>query len=381
MGKVSCGTPLSGTKGVLETKASCESLVPVTPCSKGAEASPCAEDHTLEIVTTEYAAALKVSNKWTVPACNQTAELTVPGLRAAHIGSFLWSADYGAFEIVSFNPGANTLLVRNPCILGNVSPGTIIPAANLFILTPPPLDIAANLISYVTANFIVPAVGNSVTIQVTSTEGIQAGYDIQVGSSRFHVDTVVDEETLQVTNLGFGGAIGSTIYAFNGAGDYQYAVIIVNSSAVFSEEKTGGPLTLNAANPTQELQLAPTQLIVYNNASLNKAAQIFYTVRAHVTGNMQNANSNLAAYNFQLQQAVNGGSILSVVNMNESKYTSNDTQFSESKEVMWAGVASVPPQGSFSLDAKALLTWQGTGTAVYNIDSLVVGASGIVVIS
>lgn len=384
MSRIRCGVPLTPYSPGHEIQT-CDFPVPPTPCGTLGTASPCEEDHTLEIITNHYGAALKTDNQWAIPACGQTAQVVVKGLRVAHIGSWIWSDDYGNFLIEGFNPGTDTLTINNPCITGTKSPGTVVPACSLFIVSPPPCSIGP-AISFLSADFIVPAVGDCVTVMVTSTEGILAGYDIVIGGTvqQFHVSAVINMQSMEICNTGFGGVTGSTVQWQNPGGDFAHPIIVSNSSSVFDKSKTQAlPLVLDAATPTLSLKLsdAPSQLVTFVNPSNSKAAQIFYTIQAYANGNISTANTGILSYNLSLKQAVNGGALTLVTDEETSKYTANNGMFAESKESAWDAVISIAPLQTFTLDAEVLLTFSGGGGAAFNIDNFKLSVVGLVVIS
>jgi hypothetical protein len=81
---------------------------------------------------------IKPNNAWAIPECDETALLSVYGLRAIEVGSYLWSADYGYFEITAYDTETCVITVKNNCNEGNAEPGTIVAACSDFIVTAPP---------------------------------------------------------------------------------------------------------------------------------------------------------------------------------------------------------------------------------------------------
>lgn len=86
----------------------------------------------------EICAALIVTNSWNVPACSNSAVLSVPGLTTALIGSYVWNPTYGWFRITGFDSVNGQLTVLNECLAQNAAPGTVVPAETLFVFGAPP---------------------------------------------------------------------------------------------------------------------------------------------------------------------------------------------------------------------------------------------------
>lgn len=99
--------------------------------------------------------AIQIQNSFNLPACNQTAVLTVPGLKNIVVGAYLWNPTYGYFLVSSFNGITGQIIVTNLCSSGNAAPGTIVPQATMFTVAQPPIS---NLIDY-SATIVFSATG------------------------------------------------------------------------------------------------------------------------------------------------------------------------------------------------------------------------------
>lgn len=90
------------------------------------------------VVCEEICTALVVVNSWNIPACGQSAVLSVPGTYNVLIGSYIWNPTYGWFEVTQFDSLNRQITVMNECITNNGSPGTPVPANTMFVFGAPP---------------------------------------------------------------------------------------------------------------------------------------------------------------------------------------------------------------------------------------------------
>jgi len=86
----------------------------------------------------KFCANIEIRNSWNVPACDDTAQLYVPGLKTALIGSYISNPTYGYFKIVAVSGSGNKITVQNECLYGNAAPGTVVTAGTKFNFGPPP---------------------------------------------------------------------------------------------------------------------------------------------------------------------------------------------------------------------------------------------------
>lgn len=84
---------------------------------------------------TSVCGSLTISNSWNIPACNNQATLTIPGITNLIIGVQLYNPTYGFFQITAVNPLTNQVTIINNCLSGNATAGTLVPANTQFLLT------------------------------------------------------------------------------------------------------------------------------------------------------------------------------------------------------------------------------------------------------
>lgn len=187
----------------------------------------CPEDNKETLVIQEYRFAVKINNSWNVPVCGGTAVLDVNGLVSASLGSFLWNADFGYFEITGVNEGQ--LQVTNTCLLGNAVSGTQVPACSDFIVTDPPSDLINNSGVYVKYDFTAPANNTCVDITVTSVQGLVEGNEVQIGSGIYFLNSVNPNDIINICNYDNKGITpGTPVIAKNAGGNYQYPVTVIS---------------------------------------------------------------------------------------------------------------------------------------------------------
>lgn len=192
-----------------------------------------------------------MQNAWNVPACGNTATLTIAGLKSALPGSFLWNPDFGYFEIQSVNPITGQLVVKNTCIDGNATAGTAVPSCSGFIITGNPVASGGGggdptLFPYVAIDFTAPPpcpdVGCCINITVTTVNGLATGKDVQIGTGVYTVDAILGAETITICNNGSGITPGTSVIAKDEAGQYQYPIVLIDSNICTNAEVESGTI-------------------------------------------------------------------------------------------------------------------------------------------
>jgi len=354
-----------------------DGTVPAYACSPDYGGAPCPEDNCLEIRTVEYGAAIKTQDSFVMPACGIEATVIFPGVTSVHVGSYLWSANYGYLEITAFNPATQAILLRNNCNPSNILPGNNIPACVTFIVTAPPCDSLNSEVGYLTTNFIVPNIASCVTVLVTDTSFYQTGFTVQLGNSSYTVGTVINATSMEICNTGSALSPGSTVVALNPDGSYQYPIIITNSSSVFDSETFITGVTISTGNTDEETITS----ISYTNLSPNKTSQIFYTLSGVVQGEALNSNTSTETIELNIDEQVNGGGYVTRESERHSQYSGTNSAIDWSEQIEYSGVASVIPGQVFTLDARFEVTWIGAGGSSYVISNLQARIAGIVVVS
>lgn len=234
MGCSKCGTGLC--------KCGCSTSGVASPYYTNA--SMCVEDHTQNVIVPQFEYGVCPRDAWNVPQCGGSAVLSVPGLAGVSIGSFIWAAGYGYFEIVAADSQNETLTITNLCTAGNANPGSQIPACTCFTVTVPPIDSEdPTTDTCLAADFTAPALSDCVLITVTTIGSIQPGDEIKIGTGRYVVSEVNSLTTITICNEGFGITPGTPVYARDINGNYQYCFIILANCCTRIEEAFGGALT------------------------------------------------------------------------------------------------------------------------------------------
>lgn len=200
----------------------------------------CQENHCQEINNYLFNTTISPDNSWNVPLCGQLVTFVVGDLNTFHIGAYIWSDTYGYYEVVGFDRNTHQLTVINNCIEGNAAPGTKVEACSLFIVVDPPLEAGGNSGQVcLELDFTAPAVNACVLITVTNIGTLVAGDTVRIGSGTYRVSSIDSATTITICNDGEGITPGSPVVAKNGAGQYQYCLVVIsNCCATLSEEIT-----------------------------------------------------------------------------------------------------------------------------------------------
>lgn len=244
----------------------CGNVAPPTPlnCNTGC-GSGCLEPHAQQIIVNSFSAVLKTANSWNVPDCGGSAIIQVNGLKAIGIGSYLFNASYGFYEIVGFNSDNSTITIQNNCTDGNSTVGTQIPACAEFTVVGPPLDSSGggqpSLYPYVAIDFTAPNVSTCLLITVTTINGLQVGKNVQIGSGTYRVASVNGNNTIQICNDGFGITPGTSVIAKNATGNYQYPVVIIDANPCTADTVTSGAILVCSSDNASPLSGATEGMV------------------------------------------------------------------------------------------------------------------------
>lgn len=208
----------------------CGNVVPAAPQPYYTCAPSCQESNTQKIIVNQFAAALKVVNSWNVPACGLSATLSIPGLINVTIGSYLWNATYGYFEITAFDSGLQQVTVVNNCNEGNAVAGTAVPACTDFLNAAPPAVDDNTGTPCVAIDFTAPAVSACIDITLNNTTGVLAGDVVQIGSGFYRVAEVKPNDIINICNDGDGITPGTSVIALDASGNFNYCLQIISTS-------------------------------------------------------------------------------------------------------------------------------------------------------
>lgn len=216
----------------------------------------CPEDHCKTELLQQYAFALKTESSFNFPDCGSFASFFVANSTVAHIGSYLWSSQYGYLEITDYNKNTGQITVRNNCTDGNADPGTEVPVCSSFVVSdPPPSGVSgfSSLFPYVAVDFTAPANGDCLLITVTTVNGLAVGKTVQIGTGRYRVDSIDSSTTITICNDGDGITPGTAVIAKNDSGDYQYPIVLIDSNPCTNDPVTTGTLLVCKDGITQPL--------------------------------------------------------------------------------------------------------------------------------
>lgn len=232
-----CGNPsCCGTCG-------CNTALPASPLPFYACAPACPENHKQTVVVQNFYYDIAAQNTWNVPDCGETAVLYVPGIKSIAIGAYIWSSEFGYFEVTAFDSSSNQVTVINNCNEDNAAAGTNVPACSKFTVSDPPQEDTPTSDSCVAIDFTAPAVGVCIPITLTNLDSIQASDLIQIGAGRYRVASIDGPDVITICNDGLGLVAGTAVIARDPAGNYQYCITVVSTCCERLQEEFGGDLT------------------------------------------------------------------------------------------------------------------------------------------
>lgn len=230
---------------------SCSSAAPVPYYIA---AKTCAEDHVQQVTVINQAVGIQIQSSWNVPVCGGAAELSVPGITNIPAGAYLWHSTYGYFEVIAFDSIRQTISIQNPCLEGNAAAGSQIPACTSFVVTAPPCcedDLqSGNCVKY---DFTAPAVSDCIDIILTTTEGLIAGNNVQIGTGIYSLEEVKINNVVTICNQGNGITPGTPVIAQDLAGRYQYCLKLLTTNPCTLDTVTSGSIIVCNANASRPL--------------------------------------------------------------------------------------------------------------------------------
>lgn len=185
------------------------------------------QDHASIFRDTQYAAGVIVNEEFQIPAKDTDIQVCVQNLTNVVLGSYLWHPRYGSLKIVYWDSCKGKIGLLNEGLQGTAAPGSVVPECTAFVPSSRPCcadQDTFSLFPFLAQDFVVPPVGDQVTLKVTSTFGLATGTIIRIGSCLYHLDTINSSLEIVVTNQGAGCTPGSTIHAEDGDGNLQYLI-------------------------------------------------------------------------------------------------------------------------------------------------------------
>lgn len=179
------------------------------------------ETHCQSVIQQLFATAISNSSDFVMPTCNGTVVVHFPEVIQLQKDSFLWSGACGYLQVVGFDYLNQTAELLNPCIVGNVVPGTVIARCTLFNVVDSPMGVSFNSSSLgATGNSLMTAsqIVTHITF-VTAADGVKG--------VKLPATPTVGNEYILYNTAGF------TLYLYPGsAGDQINALGIGNPLSI-----------------------------------------------------------------------------------------------------------------------------------------------------
>lgn len=232
---VSCGCGCSpcqcGQKGTLPT--------PYYNQAPGVE-----ECHKQVVIQQSFVTAISTVTAFNMPACNTTAVITIPGLTKMQVGSYIWNVTFGYLLVVGFDYVNQQVTVKNECTAGNAAPGTAVPACTMFnVVDPPGIGGGGGQIGvFLATDFVAPANGNCIDINVTGVAGLTVGSNVQVSSGIYLLSAIVSPTIITICNEGSGVIHGTVVVALDGSGQYIVPITPLSTNACLNAAQLTGAL-------------------------------------------------------------------------------------------------------------------------------------------
>lgn len=198
----------------------CQSAQTATPLPFYNQAPSCQESHTQVLMQQNFITAISTGYAFNMPACNAAISISIPGVQQLLVGGYLWNSVYGYLKVISFDYETARATVVNECQVGNAAPGTEIPSCTLFNVVDPPFEPTDECGegSFLTVDFVAPAVGSSVSISVTNLIGLTLGSVVQVSTGAYTITAILSANSITLKNNGLGVTPGTTVHAYDSQG-------------------------------------------------------------------------------------------------------------------------------------------------------------------
>lgn len=222
----------------------------------------CEEDNCEKIYVNQFSFGICPDVSWNVPSCGQASLLSVPGVVGVSLGSYIWNASYGYFQIISVDPVKGLVGVANLCTVGNVDAGTQVPKCTCFVITDFPHEATqdSDVFPFVAIDFTAPAIGDCTDITVTTLNGLSPGDVISIGSGLYTIDEILGNNVIKICNTGEGILAGTSVIAKDQFGNYNYPIYTISNCCealttnIVDSSLIWGGLSTGSAN-AQEIDL------------------------------------------------------------------------------------------------------------------------------
>lgn len=199
---------------------------PPTPYYKN-ENNSLTQDHAAIFRDTQYAAGIKITDQFVVPAIGEDIQVCVKNLVNLVVGSYIWNPLYGYLQIAHWDSCTGKIGLLNEDINGGAIPGTVVSEGSLFAVTARPCCADQDNFSifpFLAEDYVIPAVDSPVTLSVTSTYGLMQGTNVRIGSNVYYLQNINSSLEIVVINKGAGGTPGDIVQARDANGELQYLI-------------------------------------------------------------------------------------------------------------------------------------------------------------
>lgn len=374
--KPSCssGPTELNTDWCADTSTSCNTCVPEDSC----------QGHSGTSIIRNFDATLKVDNSWVIPNCGGSAILSISCLSNIMVGSFLWSAGYGYFRVVSYNSTTNKVTVTNDCTVQNQVPGTPVPAGTLFVVSDSPFPFQPSCTELTLPLSLVVGT-SSYTITVGDSSIFSQFQTLQIGTrtdyllliSSIPSSTQVNVTTYPAVAANEIVATGTTICVYIPCDNYEY-----KDAAYASTSSSLGTKTITRLDT---VFTSNAQSITVTNNSACRPMTAMYTTVGTVFATATNGNAAPFVITYEILFSRDAGSYSAVTNFSRYFQTVADVAQPADQAITTTGSVinsnQISPTSSTVLNFKLRCTFAIVGgtTSSYSITgcSLKIAAVGV----
>lgn len=317
-------------------------------------------------------AAVLIKQSWNIPKCNETVVLILPDFKKVPIGGFLWSSQFGLFQILRRYKEEVTLV--NTCSEGNAPIGNFVPANSTFILSASPVvDIGVD-IAYLGADFVTPPLGQCTIVRLTSLNGIAAGMQVSIAGGTYLITESIGGGVVRVCENGGGLQPGTLISYKNVFGQNQVPITALSSSIVLKSRVVASG-ELSSVQPN----LYIITNLIFKNPFINKSLAIKYNILGNLNGTVSTTDStNPLQFDLKLFRQFDNQLIEEVIKLRKSAFVMPAVARPYSAQIRWAGVVIVPAMAQTVLYTAFQASWNSVDEfSKIDISELSVQASAI----
>lgn len=237
------------------------------------------QDHSSIFKSTQYAAGVVIADEFQIPAVDQDIVVCVKDATNIVVGSYLWHPAYGPIKIAYWDGCNQKIGLLNEGLTGTAAPGTVVSECTAFVITSRPCCADQDnfqLFPFLAENFVVPAIGSSRTIRVTSTFGLVTETNIRIGTGVYLLEQINSSLEVVIKNEGGGETPGTTVEAKDADGDFQYLITTIIVSGCSNSKVTEGIILVCDGSSEQRLDGSFVgQVPALQDASTDEVAFVF----------------------------------------------------------------------------------------------------------